>query len=100
MPADISVMQDPALRTSFETFWNTPQMPAVERMKLFKLAWDLVGSEFAGRHQQYEKFYAGASFIVRGHNFNHAPWGHFHEVVNGLMASYDYPQDSMREAAE
>jgi 4-hydroxyphenylacetate 3-monooxygenase len=100
MPADISVMSDPALRDSFETFWNTPQMSAVERMKLFKLAWDLVGSEFAGRHQQYEKFYAGASFIVRGHNFNHAPWDHFHEVVNGLMASYDYPQSAFREAAE
>jgi len=38
-------------------------------MKLYKLAWDLIGSEFAGRHLQYEKFYAGASFIVRNHSF-------------------------------
>ena len=43
-------------------------------MKLYKLAWDLIGSEFAGRHLQYEKFYAGASFIVRNHNFREAPW--------------------------
>jgi 4-hydroxyphenylacetate 3-monooxygenase len=28
-------------------------------VSLLKLAWDLIGSEFAGRHQQYEKFYAG-----------------------------------------
>jgi 4-hydroxyphenylacetate 3-monooxygenase len=91
MPADISVMQEPHLRELFETFWQTPQMGAVERMKLFKLAWDLVGTEFAGRHQQYEKFYAGASFIVRNHNFREAPWDHFHQIVDDLMASYDYP---------
>jgi len=91
MPADISVMQDAEMRADFEKFWQTPQMGAVPRMKLFKLAWDLIGSEFAGRHMQYEKFYAGASFIIRNHNFREAPWEHFHGVVDGLMASYDYP---------
>ena len=91
MPADISVMQDPALRASFETYWQTPQLGAVARMKLFKLAWDLIGSEFAGRHTQYEKFYAGASFIVRNHNFREAPWDDLHGVVDGLLAGYDVP---------
>lgn len=92
MPADVSVAGDPELNRIFETYWNTPQMPALDRMKLFKLAWDLVGSEFAGRHQQYEKFYAGASFIVRGHNHREAPWQHFHQVVEKLMAGYDIPE--------
>ena len=92
MPADISVAGDPALMHSFETYWATPQMGAVERMKLFKLAWDVVGSEFAGRHQQYEKFYAGASFIVRGHSYRETPWPHFNGIVDGLMAGYDIPE--------
>ena len=91
MPADISVMSVPSMREEFETYWQTPQLGAVDRMKLFKLAWDLVGSEFAGRHAQYDKFYAGASFIIRNHNFREAPWEHYHQVVDGLMASYDYP---------
>ncbi len=91
MPADIDVMHDPTLREQFERYWQTPQMGAVERMKLYKLAWDLVGSEFAGRHLQYEKFYAGASFIIRNHNFREAPWAHFHDVVDKLMAGYDVP---------
>ena len=91
MPADPSVMHDPALRERFEAYWQTPQLPALERMKLYKLAWDLIGSEFAGRHLQYEKFYAGASFIVRNHNFREAPWGEFHKVVDDLMASYGIP---------
>ncbi len=91
MPADISVMNEPGMRKDFETFWQTPQMGAVERMKLFKLAWDLVGSEFAGRHAQYEKFYAGASFIIRNHNFREAPWEAYHKVVDDLMAGYGVP---------
>ncbi len=99
MPADIGVMHDPELRKSFETYWQTPQMGAVERMKLFKLAWDLVGSEFAGRHQQYEKFYAGASFIIRNHSFREAPWEHYHKVVDDLMAGYGVPENSSSRKA-
>ena len=34
---------------------------AKDRIKMMKLVWDAVGSEFAGRHTQYEMFYAGAS---------------------------------------
>jgi len=92
MPADISVMHDPKLRAQFEQYWQTPQLQAVERMKLYKLAWDLIGSEFAGRHLQYEKFYAGASFIVRNHNYREAPWDGYHKVVEDLMAGYDVPE--------
>lgn len=99
MPADISVMEDPQLRADFEQYWATPQLAAVDRMKLFKLVWDLVGSEFAGRHQQYEKFYAGASFIVRNYNYTHADWDAFHAVVDGLLNSYDVPSRLHREAA-
>ena len=91
MPADVTVMHEPKLRAIFETYWQTPQLGALERMKLYKLAWDLIGSEFAGRHLQYEKFYAGASFIVRNHSFREAPWLEFHRVVDELMASYDVP---------
>ena len=79
MPADISVLDDPELAKQFSTFWQTPQADAVTRMKLFKLAWDMVGSEFAGRHLQYEKFYAGASFIIRNHSYRETDWGEFNK---------------------
>jgi 4-hydroxyphenylacetate 3-monooxygenase len=94
MPADVSVMHDAKLKEQFETYWQTPQMPALERMKLYKLAWDLIGSEFAGRHLQYEKFYAGASFIIRNHNLREAPWDAYHKVVEDLMAGYGVPEAS------
>lgn len=93
IPADISVMKNPELAETFETYWFTPQMAAVPRMKLFKLAWDMVGSEFAGRHLQYEKFFAGASFHLRNHSHREAPWEKFHGIVDDLLASYSIPEE-------
>jgi 4-hydroxyphenylacetate 3-monooxygenase len=56
-----------------------------------KLAWDLIGSEFAGRHQLYEKFYAGTSFVVRNQSFREAPWDAFHARVDSLLDSVAAP---------
>lgn len=92
MPASVTVMHDPVTRKQFEEYFQTPQMGALDRMKLFKLAWDVVGSEFAGRQQQYEKFYAGASFIVRNHSHREAPWDAFDGLVDDLMAGYGVPE--------
>jgi 4-hydroxyphenylacetate 3-monooxygenase len=101
MPADETVLQDPALAATFRTFWHTPQLDAVSRLKLFKLAWDLVGSDFAGRHLQYEKFFAGASLIVRNHNHREAPWDRWHGVVDSILERMEAPEPAtVPEAAE
>ena len=69
-------------------------------MKLFKLAWDMIGSEFAGRHLQYEKFYAGASFIIRNHSYRETDWAEFNALVDEAMAAYDVPKAASGQAAE
>ena len=51
----------------------------------------LLGSEFGGRHLQYEKFYAGPPFLVRNYNYTWAPWGTYDAIVDDLMAQYDVP---------
>jgi 4-hydroxyphenylacetate 3-monooxygenase len=38
---------------------------SVERVKLMKLIWDSVGSEFGGRHELYERNYSGNHEGVR-----------------------------------
>ena len=91
MPADSSVINDVDLGGIFETYWHTPQMGAADRMQLFKLAWDIVGSEFGGRHLQYERFYGGPAFIVRNHSYREADWASFHAVVESLMTSKPLP---------
>jgi 4-hydroxyphenylacetate 3-monooxygenase len=60
-------------------------------MKLFKLAWDLLGSDFAGRHMQYEKFYAGPGFVMNSYSHLAAPWKAWTGLVDDLLASYDAP---------
>ena len=90
MPADASLLADPELRRRFESRFGTPFIEPVERWKLLKLAWDLIGSEFAGRHVLYEKFYAGNSVIVRNQSFREAPWDDFHAVVDDAPVSYTH----------
>jgi 4-hydroxyphenylacetate 3-monooxygenase len=91
MPADASVLANPDTRAAFETYWSTPSRTAKERMKLLNLAWDLLGSDFAGRHMQYEKFYAGPSFVMNTYSNLTAPWKEWTGMVDALMAGYDAP---------
>ena len=71
--------------------FKTASIDAVTRHKLYKLAWDLVGSEFAGRHMLYEKFYAGNSLVVRNQSDREAPWERFHATVDGLLERIEVP---------
>ena len=87
-PASIDVMEDAQLCGLFETFWTAGEFAAVERMKLFKLAWDLVGSDHASRAASYEKFFVGPAFAVRNYNFVNAPWDELHAMVEAFMGSY------------
>jgi 4-hydroxyphenylacetate 3-monooxygenase len=92
-PASIDVLDDPELKGIFETLWTAGEFGAVERMKLFKLAWDLVGSDHASRATSYEKFFVGPSFAVRNYNFVNAPWDQMHSAVEKFMATYGAKAD-------
>lgn len=92
MPASVDVLADPELKKLFERWWATPSMDATRRMKLYKLVWDLVGSEFAGRHQLYEKFYAGNSIVVRNQSDREAPWETFHGIVERALEGVEVPR--------
>jgi 4-hydroxyphenylacetate 3-monooxygenase len=91
MPADASVMSDPRLREVFETYWSVPGQSASDRMKLLNLAWDLLGSDFAGRHMQYEKFYAGPAFAMNNYSYLDGHWDEWAGAVDDLLASYETP---------
>ena len=42
-----------------ERYFRGTGIDSIERIKLFKLIWDALYSEFAGRHALYERNYAG-----------------------------------------
>jgi 4-hydroxyphenylacetate 3-monooxygenase len=87
-PASIDVLDDPELKDVFETLWTSGPLGAVERMKLFKLAWDLIGSDHASRATSYEKLFVGPAFAVRNYNFVNAPWDELHAIAEDFMATY------------
>ena len=88
MPADVSVLHDPTTRAVFEEFWDSPNRSALEKFQLFKLGWDLLGSDFGGRHAQYERFYMGPAFIVRSHVSRETAWTKIESYVDDLLSSY------------
>ena len=47
------------LRPTIDQYYRGTGLPAVDRLKLFKMIWDSMYSEFAGRHALYERNYAG-----------------------------------------
>jgi 4-hydroxyphenylacetate 3-monooxygenase len=52
-----------------ERYMRSASTDAKSRVALMRLLWDFLGTEFGSRHQQYEKFYGGASFIVKQNMF-------------------------------
>ncbi|WP_411108404.1 4-hydroxyphenylacetate 3-hydroxylase family protein [Streptomyces sp. c-19] len=63
LPASGRDLLHPELGPLVRRYFGTPGHPAEDRVKLLKLAWDALGSEFAGRHEQYERFYHGAPHV-------------------------------------
>lgn len=89
VPASVADLTNPETRADIDRYIHSPETPAEERIKLFKLAWDAVGSEFAGRHHQYELFYAGAPFVVKGYAFRNYGFDQPVADVDNFLSGYD-----------
>jgi 4-hydroxyphenylacetate 3-monooxygenase len=98
-PSSVADFDNPLLASLIHKTQKSPRFTPQERVKFFKLAWDALGSEFASRHVQYEMFYAGASFVTRGHSYRTFDWAKCCDMVDGLMASYPTPGDPTSETA-
>jgi len=61
-------------------------------VKFYKLAWDIIGSEFGSRHTQYEMFYSGAPFVTKGHSFRCFDWQTSASMVDRILASTPDPE--------
>lgn len=86
MPSSIKDLENPETAVDIERFMASGVSPARERIALLRLAWDFIGSEFGSRHQQYEKFYGGASFIVKQNMFRSYDVGSATELVDRALA--------------
>jgi 4-hydroxyphenylacetate 3-monooxygenase len=91
LPSSSADLESQITRGLVTRVQRSPVSTPVERIKLMKLAWDALGSEFASRHVQYEMFYAGAPMVTRSHAFRTFDWDAAGALVDGLMATYSAP---------
>ncbi|MEW6122218.1 MAG: 4-hydroxyphenylacetate 3-hydroxylase N-terminal domain-containing protein [Pseudomonadota bacterium] len=89
LPSSVHDYENPELAALIAKTQQSPAASAEEKVKFYKLAWDAVGSEFASRHTQYEMFYAGASFVVKGHAFRTYDWAGAGDLLNRMLSGYD-----------
>lgn len=89
LPSSYHELVNDETRGDIERYVRSPGVGAEDRVKLFRLAWDVVGSEFGGRHHQYEMFYAGAPFVSKGYAFRNYRYEEAVERVDEFLASYD-----------
>ncbi|HEY1701276.1 MAG TPA: 4-hydroxyphenylacetate 3-hydroxylase N-terminal domain-containing protein [Trebonia sp.] len=94
LPSSAADYGHPEARADLERFVQSPGYPSVERVKLLKLVWDLVGSEFASRHEQYEMFYAGAPFLVKMRMSQVYDFGRAGALVDQALSGYGLPGGS------
>jgi 4-hydroxyphenylacetate 3-monooxygenase len=94
LPSCVEDFANPEIAGMIEKTQRSPATDSLGRVKLFKLAWDAVGSEFGSRHLQYEMFYSGANMVTRGHAFRTYDWDKSVGMVDNLMSSYGLPNSA------
>jgi 4-hydroxyphenylacetate 3-monooxygenase len=89
LPSSVDDFANPELAGLIDKTQQSPAADSRSKVKFYRMAWDALGSEFASRHAQYEMFYAGASFVTKGHSFRTFDWKRSSEMVDRFMSGYD-----------
>lgn len=91
--SSIKDIKNPELRPLIDRYYRGTGLDAVDRIKLFKLVWDAIYSEYAGRHSLYECNYAGNQDQQR---IDALTWCHargdaqrYKDLVDRCLADYD-----------
>ena len=92
-PSGREDLLNPDLRPLIDRYYRGTGMSAHDRIKLFKLIWDAIGTEFGGRHELYERNYAGNSEQIRVDALNFARrtgvLDRCAELVDQCLSDYD-----------
>ena len=93
IPSSNRDLQSDELRPLINRYYRGSTGSAHDRVKLFKLLWDAIGSEFGARHTLYERNYGGSPELVRLNVVDFArDRGRMDEMaalVDACMADYD-----------
>jgi 4-hydroxyphenylacetate 3-monooxygenase len=93
-PSSSRDWKQPELRPYLDRFYRGSNgYTALDKMKVFKLLWDSIGSEFGGRHELYERSYSGSHELTKLECYWMAQGDGTVDRIKGLaeqcMAEYD-----------
>jgi 4-hydroxyphenylacetate 3-monooxygenase len=91
LPDSYREMLSPETAPDIERYVGNSGFASEEHIKLYRLAWDLIGSEFANRHHQYEMFYAGAPSVSKAHAVRTYRYSEAVALVDAFLATYALP---------
>jgi 4-hydroxyphenylacetate 3-monooxygenase len=94
LPDSYLEIRSPETTADMERYVRSSGVSSHEHIKLYRLAWDLIGSEFASRHHQYEMFYAGAPSVGKAHAFRNYRFDEAVAQVDRFLSSYGLPEPS------
>ena len=87
LPSSVADLENPEIAGYIGKTQYSPIMSSTDRIQLFKLVWDAVGSEFASRHLQYEMFYSGAKLVTTGMAYRNFDWAQTTAAVDRMLAA-------------
>lgn len=93
LPSSIEDFDNLEISSVIRKTQRSPVLTAEERVQLFKLAWDAVGSEFGSRHTQYEMFYSGPRTVTTGMAYRTFDWKQAIGQVDTVLSGYPLPED-------
>jgi len=89
LPGTVNELISPGSAADIERYIRWPKANGHDRVKLLKLLWDAIGSEFGSRHLQYEMFYAGEPSSIHGREYRNFDWAAAEAMVDQCLKSYD-----------
>jgi 4-hydroxyphenylacetate 3-monooxygenase len=88
MPSSEASFLSAETRADAERYYQSRAVGAHDRIKLLRLIWDLIGTEYGGRQLQYEMFYSAAQPVVNRRVFAAYDWASADAMVDRLLGEY------------
>ncbi|PYM12038.1 MAG: hypothetical protein DMD81_25190 [Candidatus Rokuibacteriota bacterium] len=88
VPSSESALTSPETGEELRRYFRGATTTADERVKLLRLIWDLVGTEFGGRQLQYDMFYSAAQHVADMRLYRWYDWAKGRALVERILGGY------------
>lgn len=88
MPSSHAALTSGETGEELRRYFKSAGAPAEERLKLLRLIWDLVATEFGGRQLQYDMFYSAAQHVADMRLYRWYDWGKGRALVERILSGY------------